>query len=62
MAEKWIQKAIKNPGALRKTLGVSKKTGTIPKSKLEVASKKGSTKTAQRARLAVTLSKMSKKK
>ena len=27
MAEKWIQKAIKKPGSLRKTLGVSKKTG-----------------------------------
>ena len=60
MAKKWIQKAIKKPGALRKTLGVSKKTGKIPVAKLRKAAKqktKGgkSTKTARRARLALTL-------
>ena len=41
MAGKWIQKAIKKPGALRKSMGV-KKGQTIPASKLKAASKKGS--------------------
>jgi hypothetical protein len=53
MAEKWIQKAIKKPGALRKELGV-KEGKTIPAKKLDVAAKK-SGKTGQRARLAETL-------
>ncbi len=61
MAKKFIQEAIKKPGALRKTLGVSKKTGTIPASKLKAAAKKGGV-TGKRARLAVTLKKLSKKK
>lgn len=53
MAEKWIQKAIKKPGALKKELGVAagKK---IPAKKLEKAAKKGG-KLGQRARLAETL-------
>jgi len=53
MAEKWIQKAIKHPGALRKELHVpaGKK---IPTSKLNTAAKK-SGKIGQRARLAKTL-------
>lgn len=53
MAEKWIQKAIKKPGALHKELGVpmDKK---IPAKKLEAAAKKGG-KLGQRARLAETL-------
>ena len=59
MAGKWIQKAIKKPGALRKSLGV-KKGQTIPASKLRVASKKGG-KLGQRARLAMTLKKMRSK-
>ncbi len=60
MAEKWIQKAIKKPGALRKELGV-KKGKKIPKAKLKKAAKaKG--KEGKRARLALTLGKLNKKK
>ena len=55
----WIQKAIKKPGALRKTLGV-KEGETIPVSKLKAAAKK-SGKTGQRARFALTLRKLNKK-
>jgi len=53
MAEKWIQKAIKKPGALHKALGVpaDKK---IPASKLAAATKKPG-KMGKRARLAETL-------
>jgi hypothetical protein len=58
MAEKWIQKAIKKPGALRKSLGV-KKGEPIPAKKLAEAAKK-SGKTGQRARLAETLKGMKK--
>ena len=39
MASKWIQKAIKKPGALRKSLGV-KKGEKIPAKKLAAAAKK----------------------
>ena len=53
MAEKWIQKAIKKPGALRSALGV-KEGKAIPKKKLEAAAKKPG-KMGQRARLAKTL-------
>jgi hypothetical protein len=53
MAEKWIQKAIKKPGALRSSLGV-KKGKKIPAKKLAVAAKKPG-KMGQRARLAQTL-------
>ena len=49
----WIQKAIKKPGSLRKSLGV-KKGQKIPASKLNKAAKKGG-KLGQRARLAKTL-------
>ena len=56
MAERrWIQKAIKKPGSLRKTLGV-KGDVPIPRSKLEAAAKKAG-KTGARARLALTLRK-----
>jgi hypothetical protein len=56
---KWIQKAIKKPGALRKSLG-AKKGEPIPAGKLAKAAKsKG--KLGQRARLAQTLKKMKKK-
>jgi hypothetical protein len=53
MAEKWIQKAIKKPGALKKELGVpaGKK---IPSSKLAAAAKKPGVE-GKRARLAETL-------
>ena len=56
MVKKWINDAIKHPGALRKTLKI--KTGkTIPAAKLFAATqKKGET--GQRARLAMTLKKM----
>lgn len=57
---KWIQKAIKNPGALRKTLKV-KKGHDIPEKKLESAAKKPGV-TGKRARLAMTLKSLSKKK
>ena len=60
MAKKWIKKAIKKPGALRKTLGV-KKGEKIPASKLKAAAKKKG-KTGQLARLAITLGKMNKGK
>lgn len=59
MSDKWIQKAIKKPGALRKQLGV-KKGKKIPAKKLKAAAKKGG-KVGKRARLAVTLKKLSKK-
>jgi len=53
MAEKWIQKAIKKPGALHKELGVpaGKK---IPAGKLAAAAKKPGVE-GKRARLAQTL-------
>lgn len=56
---KWIQKAIKKPGALRAQLG-AKKGEPIPAAKLAAAAKKGG-KLGQRARLAITLKKMNKK-
>ena len=56
MAEKWIQKAIKKPGALRSALGV-KEGKTIPAKKLAKAAKAPG-KLGQRARLAQTLKKM----
>lgn len=51
--EKWIQKAIKSPGSLRKSLGV-KAGEKIPAKKLAAAAKKPG-KMGQRARLAKTL-------
>jgi hypothetical protein len=53
MAEKWIQKAIKKPGALRAELGV-KGDKAIPAKKLAAAAKAPG-KLGQRARLAQTL-------
>jgi len=58
MAEKWIQKAIKNPGSLRKELG-AKPGKPIPAKKLAAAAKKPG-KIGQRARLAETLKGMKK--
>ena len=53
MADKWISKAIKKPGALKKALGVAADK-KIPAGKLEKATHaKG--KLGQRARLAKTL-------
>jgi len=54
-----IKKAIKKPGALRKSLGI-KKGKTIQASKLRAAAKKPG-KLGQRARFAVTLGKLRKK-
>jgi hypothetical protein len=58
MAEKWIQKAIKKPGALRKALG-AKEGQPIPAKKLATAAAKPG-KMGQRARLAQTLKKLGK--
>jgi hypothetical protein len=55
---KWIQSAIKKPGALRKSLGV-KEGEKIPTKKLAAAAKKPG-KLGQRARLAQTLKKLKK--
>ena len=52
--KKWIQKAVKKPGALRKSLGI-KKGKKIPAKTLARAAKAGG-KLGQRARLAQTLS------
>lgn len=49
----WIQAAIKHHGALHRDLGVPEGQ-KIPRSKI-LAAAKGSGKTAQRARLALTL-------
>jgi hypothetical protein len=56
MAEKWIQKAIKKPGALRSALG-AKEGKPIPAKKLAKAAKVPG-KMGQRARLAQTLKKL----
>jgi hypothetical protein len=56
MAEKWIQNAIKKPGALRSALG-AKEGKPIPAAKLAKAAKAPG-KMGQRARLAQTLKKM----
>lgn len=53
MAEKWIQKAISKPGALRKSLG-AKKGEPISAGKLAKAAKAPGT-LGKRARLAQTL-------
>ncbi len=58
--KKWIQKAVKKPGALRRSLGV-KKGKKIPAKKLAKAAKKGG-KLGQRARLAETFAKMRRKR
>lgn len=51
----WIKAAVsKHPGALRKTLG-AKPGEPIPAAKLERAEHSKNAKTAERARLAVTL-------
>lgn len=60
MAEKWIKKAIKKKGALRKTLKV-KNGEKIPAKKLAAAAKKKGV-TGKRSRLAQTLIKISRSK
>jgi len=59
MTKKWIQSAIKKPGALRRTLGI-KKGAKIPVSRLRSAAKQKG-KTGQRARLALKLRSFKKK-
>lgn len=59
MAKKFIQKAIKKPGALRASLGI-KKGKTIPSDMLAKAAKKKG-KMGQRARFAQTLAKLRSK-
>ena len=59
MAEKWIQKAIKKPGALHKSLHVPLGE-KIPEKKLKAAEKKPG-KLGKRARLAETLKHLRKK-
>lgn len=59
MAEKWIQKAIKKPGALHKALHV-KEGEKIPESKLKKAEHSKNPTTKKRAVLAETLKKMHK--
>ena len=58
-SSKWIQGAIKKPGALKASLGVPKDQ-PIPAKKLAAAAKKPG-KMGQRARLAQTLKGMRKK-
>jgi hypothetical protein len=53
---KWIQGAIKHPGALHKELGVPEGK-KIPLKKIRAAASKGG-KEGQRARLAITLRKI----
>lgn len=57
---KWIQKAIKHPGALRRQTGTAKDKN-IPKGTLRRLAKKGGL-AGRRARLALTLGKLRKKK
>lgn len=57
--KKWIQGAIKHPGALHKELGVPKGK-KIPAKKLEKAAKKGGIE-GKRARLAETLKRLKDK-
>jgi hypothetical protein len=58
MPNKFIKKAISKVRSLRRTLGVSKKTGKIDTSKVRAAAKKSGV-TGKRA---VTISKTRKKK
>jgi hypothetical protein len=60
MEEKFIQKAIKHPGALRKSLHV-KEGEKIPEAKLKKAEHSKNPTTKKRAVLAETLKKFSKK-
>lgn len=59
MAKNFIQKAIKKPGALHKSLGIAQGK-KIPMAKIKKAEHSKSPKLAKRARLAETLKKMHK--
>jgi len=58
--KRWIKRAIKHPGALRKSLHI-KKGRKIPVSKLKSAAKKGG-KLGRRARTALTLRRFRRRK
>jgi hypothetical protein len=58
--KKWIQKAIKKPGALREQLGVPEDK-PIPEEKLNRAAKKPG-KLGKRARMAKTLKKLRRRR
>ena len=60
MSEKWIQKAIKHKGSLRKSLHV-KEGKNIPASKLKKAEHSKNPTTRKRANLAETLKHLKKK-
>lgn len=60
MAKKFIDEAIKHPGALRRSMG-AKKGEPIPAEKLKAAARSNG-KTGKRARLAITLRDLSKDK
>lgn len=60
MADKWISKAIKKPGALHKALGVPEGK-KIPAKKMARAAKSSSPLMKKRVALAKTLSKMHKR-
>lgn len=60
MAKKWIQKAIKHPGALHESLDVPEGK-KIPMSKIKKAEHSKNATLRKRANLAETLKKMSKK-
>jgi len=60
---KWIQKAIKKPGALRRQLKLKKGQKVTSKKLNKLAKKKGiSTKTKRRIALAKTLRKLRRKR
>lgn len=61
MSENFIKKAIKHPGALRKSLKV-KPGQKIPETKLKKAERSKDATTRKRANLAETLRKLAKKK
>jgi hypothetical protein len=60
MAKKWIQAMHMKKGALHEQMGISQGKN-IPKGRLTKAAKKGGT-LGRRARLAMTLGKLSKRK
>lgn len=60
MAKKWIQGAIKHPGALHRSLGVPEGE-KIPAAKLAAAAHSSNPTTRRRAALAKTLKGMHKK-
>jgi hypothetical protein len=62
MAKKWIQKAIKRPGAFKAKAKAAGKTTSAYATQVTKPGSKSSTRTKRQANLAKTLSKMRKKK